>query len=246
MPHTLRHMLGTHLANDPNVSIKESLATMRHNSVAANLNYQKNNRESEENRLIALGYVPPDENEEMPSDVIVKTSDSDSKYADLKTSPTQSTAYASQPTTESAIVRHDSFYQSPSVNLSETLAISEGLAYYTQPDDDDGSASSFVENLKHAPSTQCVINMVKEDLHSIEFEHKKSEERRQIISLGREVQFLKRKLNEQAKTIYLLECEKLGINPSCVESSKYNENPPTKKQKRPRPRNPYAKMREGN
>ena len=36
MPHTLRHMLGTHLANDPNVSIKESLATMRHNSVVAN------------------------------------------------------------------------------------------------------------------------------------------------------------------------------------------------------------------
>ena len=63
MPHTLRHMLGTHLANDPNVSLKECLSTMRHSSAAANLNYQANNTKSEENRLIALGFVPPEEEE---------------------------------------------------------------------------------------------------------------------------------------------------------------------------------------
>ena len=45
MPHTLRHMLATHLANGPSISVKQGCATMRHKSVAANVNYKKNNTE---------------------------------------------------------------------------------------------------------------------------------------------------------------------------------------------------------
>lgn len=53
-PHALRGLFITILANDPSVSVRETMGAARHTSVAANANYQIRNSHSESNRVVAL------------------------------------------------------------------------------------------------------------------------------------------------------------------------------------------------
>ena len=53
--HALRRLFITTLANDPNVSIEESMLASRHSSVAAQRMYVLANRVSEAARFRALG-----------------------------------------------------------------------------------------------------------------------------------------------------------------------------------------------
>lgn len=58
--HSLRHMCITKMANDPGVSLAETMLVARHSSAAASRNYQAIDGVSEGNRVRALGIkVPP-------------------------------------------------------------------------------------------------------------------------------------------------------------------------------------------
>ena len=240
MPHTLRHMLGTHLANDPNVSLKECLSTMRHSSAAANLNYQANNTKSEENRLIALGFVPPEEEEcSRSSSVTVKAICQ--KGSSFKTPCDNSM-------TETAIVTKDSFSHPSPVLIKPT----RDLTIFTQDDDSDNSSSSYLQNLYDAPSTQNAIDIVSRDIRQIEtspfLSRKKSAERKQIISLGEQVFHLNRKLREQNRKIKFYEREYYGSNYLSGDERQEMEEEwkrSNKKSRKSRPSNPYMKMRDG-
>ena len=39
-PHSLRHLYGNQMANDPSISLKECMLAMRHSSASASMNYQ--------------------------------------------------------------------------------------------------------------------------------------------------------------------------------------------------------------
>ena len=56
-PHSLRAAFITKMANDPSVSISETMLAAHHNSVAASANYQRADGYSEINRLRAIGAV---------------------------------------------------------------------------------------------------------------------------------------------------------------------------------------------
>lgn len=65
--HSLRSANITMLANDPSVSIKETMVAARHNSVSASMNYQRVDGISEGNRLRALGVKIPTREECSPA-----------------------------------------------------------------------------------------------------------------------------------------------------------------------------------
>ena len=212
MPHTLRHMLGSYLSNDPGMSLKGCMTALRHNSAAASLNYQADNRVSEENRLIALGFVPP---EEEPM---------------LKKKAYKTPSATKQPTETNIVTEEPSSNQSSCAKLPSS----------DHNTDDYSSSSDYVKMLQEVPSTQHAIDIVKKDLTDISSSTsliplEKSEERRQIIELGQQVYYLKRKLGEQAKKIEYYERELFG-------SFQLEEYEPAKK--KPRPRNPYSKLRD--
>ena len=166
MPHTLRHMLGTHLANDPNACLKECLLTMRHKSAAATLNYQANNIASEENRLLALGYRPPEQDNEevissqghsLPSD----TSTFDRSFPNDETS----TIMTSYKTPTSTVLSSNIV-----TDLSSCAKLpSKEVTVLTQPDfDEDILTSSYAQQLNDTPCTQNAIDIVKKEKCEIE------------------------------------------------------------------------------
>ena len=61
-PHSLRAAFITKMANDPSVSMSETMLASRHNSVAASANYQRSDGLSELNRLRAIGVTIPPNN----------------------------------------------------------------------------------------------------------------------------------------------------------------------------------------
>ena len=59
-PHSLRAMFITSLANDPNVSVKETMASSRHLSFSSSTSYMVADGESESSKFQALGMkLPP-------------------------------------------------------------------------------------------------------------------------------------------------------------------------------------------
>ena len=106
---------------------------MRYSSAAENLNYQANNTKSKENRLIALGFVSPEEEEcfhlsSVPVKAICQ------KKASFQTPCEYSMS-------ETAIVTKDSFSDTSSVHIKPT----RDLSVYTQDDNsDDNSSSSYI------------------------------------------------------------------------------------------------------
>ena len=92
-PHSLRHLFGNQLANDPSISLKECMLAMRHSSASASMNYQQRNMTSEENRLLCLGFKPPSPSAghtsqtqlaRLPSESEDVDEDSDEEWVDLK------------------------------------------------------------------------------------------------------------------------------------------------------------------
>ena len=58
-PHCLRAIFVSRIANGKGVSDKERMDSTRHNSLAANANYQQRDSTSESNKFAALGIKRP-------------------------------------------------------------------------------------------------------------------------------------------------------------------------------------------
>ena len=226
-PRSLRHMLGTQLANNPHISLKECMVTMRHKSAAANLNDQPHGTESEENCLLALGYEPPSKSDHKE----LSTSKTVSHSSQTVTSPRHFQSPSTQLTVqESQLISTERFDV-----LTQDLNDATDMTVFTQEEQSTFSTSStnrsFLQKLKDVPSTQHAINLVKQDLQDMKSESfmvsdEKSAEWKQIIWFGTEVQKLRKLLNEQAKKMYHYECERCGTTPgiSCNQFEPLSPN----------------------
>ena len=224
MPHTLRHMLMTQVANDPNLSLRECMLTLRHESAAATLNYQHRTIESEENRLMCMGFVPPSDDKKTSTEnqLCIK-----SPVETIVKLPSNVVTKEEKP-----IVSHST--STPDIN------------YLSQPDFTQ-ETNDYLHKLEEMPCTQDVISLVKKDVDSISNERalvmvNKSKEREQILALAAEVRKLKKEINGVHKRHYIYECERHGVETGLDDVT---GTPDSKKSRLASPiRNPYNRFRQ--
>ena len=243
-PHSLRHLFGNQMANDPSISLKECMLAMRHSSASASMNYQERNMKSEENRLACLGFEPPKAtSHELTSTNVAsyptnheESSDEDNELIDFEQQNFHKRDFKSEP---------NSYSQSYSTNyvLSQEPIFSQDVTK-----EDSGTYKRKLEDL---PTTQAAIDLVKQDIKALESETemirpKQSNERRQIVYLGEQVRDLRQKLQSMAKELYIYkEKERRGelIVKSPDDEIQYSQ--PKRARFISPPLNPYSKLKHG-
>lgn len=139
--HSLRHVALSKAANDPSVSLAETMRLGRHSSAAAAKNYQRVDGISEGNRMRALGILPAKKNPPVPS----------MKSAEVLTSSKK----------DEGLVTPSKFASAPSVCKKKVPLFTEGLKFpvidkrgsLTQEDID------LIENFKPTEQQQYVYEV---------------------------------------------------------------------------------------
>ena len=199
-PHSLRSALITKLANDPSVSIAETMSAARHTSVSASMNYQRSDGVSEANRLRAIGQLC---DSSLSSNKKMKCAGSSNlkveAMGNLKTTGLEPYDWdmveASKITSEWTMV--DDF------DAGETKVQSQVAKKEVDVEDDDYIVLKGRKKEAEVPSmTQVGIEELQDDIDDLKAmmtPPKKSENQKTIALLSAEVRRLKRKLELRDK-----------------------------------------------
>ena len=212
--HSLRSAFITKLANDPSVSISETMAAARHNSVSASMNYQLADGVSETNRLVAIGQLKSCSSPESPRKKLKGPVETSSvKVEKVEAVPTKRAIDKGYEKVEP--FEENSFDSRTEDDGSSAWALVDMHQSGEKEADDDEdfivlNGRKVEEENNEVPSmTQYAMNDLREDLDELKLQiaeadankkkvaekPKPSVNQRMIASLSAEVQKLKRKLD---------------------------------------------------
>ena len=227
------------------------MLSLRHSSASASMNYQERNVTSEENRLEALGFEPPTKTSTSPQVASYPLKLSQDKFSQDELIDLEEVGNSSNTLFKTSEDDVEDFKTSTK-NFSTDLVVSqrtiENTGFLNHPDAYP-ETEIYARRLENLPSTQAAIDLVKRDVEEFEAEafyqfKNKSEERRQIVALGEQVNDLRNKCNNMAKELfYYKEMERRGeliIKPSSANSLFSNNKCISFSN---RPLNPYSKMK---
>ena len=219
--HSLRSAFITMLANDPSVSISETMSAARHTSVSASMNYQLADGISETNRLVAIGQLKSCSASESPRKKL-KAAVPTSSAVERKVEAGPMKSHGDRSDEKDGLFAEEYISWESSRTTDEVSSAAWALVDLPQScekeaDDDEDficlNGRKEQEDNEVPSMTQYAMNDLREDLQELKLQMAESDAKkknvaekpkppsanqRMIASLSAEVQKLKRKLEDRS------------------------------------------------